>query len=161
MCQNVANVGPQVGLGDVIFAVLDGMQYNGNGQAGATVLDALRLKYNIDNDRTTLLSESAGTSAGEQLGFHLRQSFFAAYWVNDLNQADGPGLSAAELGFAPWGNAGPGGDFADADAVVGAMRTAGYRIEDPAPYNGTGSDQHGSPDQFIAALRWFSGKSRQ
>jgi hypothetical protein len=161
MCQNVANLGPQVGLGDVIFAVLDGVQYYGDGQAGAAALDGLRAAYDIDNDRTFLFSESAGTSAGEQLGFHLRQSFFAAYWVNDLNQADGPGSTAMELGFAPWGNSGPGGDFADANAVVGAMRIAGYRIEEPAPYNGTGCDQHGSPDQFVAALRWFSGKSRQ
>ena len=53
------------------------------------------------------------------------------------------------------------GDFPDANAIVDGMAAAGYRIEEPAPYDGPGADQHGSPDQFIAALQWFPGRSRQ
>jgi len=160
MCQNLRALAPSLGLSDVIAAVLDGVDYNGDGAAGASVLDAVRAAYNVDNDRTLLLSESAGTTAGEQLGFHLRQSWFAAYWVNDITVADAPGQTAAAIGFAPHGNAGPGGNYADAQSVVDAMRTAGYRVTDPAPYNGTGAGTHGSSEQFMAALQWFAGKSR-
>jgi hypothetical protein len=160
MASNLKNLASAYSLGDVIFAVLDGVTYNGNGQAGATVLDELRKLYNIDNDRTYLLSESAGTTAGLQLGFTLRQSYFAAYWVNDINASASPKQNAAALGFAPWGNVGPGGDLTDANAVVSAMKTAGYRLPTPAPYDGAGSTQHGSTQQFMAALSFYSGKSR-
>ena len=40
------------------------------------------------------------------------------------------------------------------------MQTAGYRLPDPAPYDGPGAGQHGSTDQFLAAMSWFPGKSR-
>ena len=161
MTTNLVNVGPMTGTSGFIRAVLDGMTYYGDGSAGATVLDALRGLYDVDNDRTYLLGESAGTTAALQLGFDLRQSYFAAYWANDVNAAGAPASSAAELGFAPWGQVGPGGDFADAQQIVAAMQAAGYRLPSPAPYAGTGSDTHGSPDQFIAAVSWFPGKSRQ
>lgn len=161
MTNNLLQVADFTGTGDFVFAVLDGKTYNGNGAAGADVLDAVRATYDIDNDRTFLLSESAGTTAGLQLGLSLRQSYFAAYWANDVNASATPDLGAAELGFQPWGNAGPGGQFAQADAIVAGMTSADYRIEQPAPYDGPGADQHGSPDQFIAALQWFPGKSRQ
>ncbi|MCP4499328.1 MAG: hypothetical protein GY822_05095 [Deltaproteobacteria bacterium] len=69
-------------------------------------------------------------------------------------------MSATEIGFAPWGNAGPGGNFNGANTVVANMRSAGYRISDPAPYDGSGADTHGAPNQFVATLQWFVGKSR-
>ncbi len=161
MANNLLGAGPSLGLGDVIFAVLDGVTYNGDGQAGATALDDLRARYNIDNDRTYLLSESAGTTAGLQLGLDLRQSYFAAYWANDVNAQATPTQTAAQLGFAPWGNAGPGGDFPDANAIVSGMQSAGYRLPADAPYSGPGASTHGDPQQFMAALQFFSGKSRQ
>jgi hypothetical protein len=160
MTSNLLQVASFTGTGDCVFAVIDGWIYNGDGAAGVDVLDDVRAQYDIDNDRTYLLSESAGTSAGLELAFALRPSYFAAYWANDVNASATPSVSADELGFAPWGNAGPGGDFADADAIVGAMRDAGYRIEDPAPYDGTGADSHGSIEQFLTALTWFPGKQR-
>lgn len=160
MTSNLQSLAGMTGLGDLVFAVLDGAVYFGQGSVGASVLDEVRAQYDIDNDRTYLLSESAGTRGGLELGFHLRQSYFAAFWANDVNASDAPEATAAELGFAPWGNAGPGGDWPDAEAIVGAMRDAGYQIEEPAPYDGPGSDTHGDTDQFIAALEWFPGKSR-
>ena len=161
MANNMLSVGPSLGLGDVIVAVLDGKTYYGNGQAGATALDHVRAKYNVDNDRTFLLSESAGTSAGLQLGLQLRQSYFAAYWANDVNASATPVKSAAQLGFAPWGNAGPGGQFTAANAIVAGMKSKGYRLPADAPYSGAGASQHGSTQQFMAALSFFGGKSRQ
>jgi hypothetical protein len=161
MTANMQSVAAFVGLDDCIIAVLDGTTYRGDGAAGATVLDALRGSYNIDNDATWLLSESAGTTAGLELGLRLRPSYFAAYWANDVNAAATPARTAAELGFAPWGNAGPGGDFADAAAIVAAMRTAGYRLPADAPYSGPGAGVHGSTDQFLAACQFFPGKTRR
>lgn len=161
MAQNLFNVASMAGLSDVIFAVLDGVTYNGNGAAGATVLDYVRSNYNISNDETFLLSESAGTTAGFQLGLDLRQSYFAAYWANDVNASASPVLTATELGFAPWGNSGPGGNFTAAQAIVDSMNNAGYRLPADAPYSGEGADVHGSPQQFIAAMQFFDGKSRQ
>ncbi len=161
MTQNMLQLAAYCGIGDTIIAVIDGAQYNGDAEAGATVLDDVRARYNIDNDRTWLLSESAGTSAGLELGFHLRQSYFAAFWANDVNTADTPGETAAQLGFAPWGNSGPGGDYADANTIVAGMEAAGYRLPADAPYSGSGAGQHGSTDQFIAAVEFFAGKSRQ
>ncbi len=161
MTSNILMVKEFVGAGNFVFAILDGVTYNGNGAAGATVLDAVRTLYDIDNDRTYLLSESAGTTAGLQLGLNLRQSWFAAYWANDINANAAPTLDAAQLGFQPYGNAGPGGDFADANAIVGAMQAADYRTPPPAPYDGPGAGTHGDPNQFIAAMQWFPGKTRQ
>ncbi len=160
MAQNLVGAAGYAGLGEVIFAVLDGPTYSGDGEAGAIAMDWVREHYNIDNDRTYLLSESAGTTAGLQLGLSLRQSYFAAYWANDVVASARPARTAAQLGFRPWGNAGPGGNFADANAIVDGMRQAGYRLPQDAPYSGPGAGQHGSPDQFLAALAFFVGKSR-
>ncbi len=160
MTSNLISVGPTTGTDGFIRAVLDGVVYNANGAAGATVLDDVRAKYDIDNDRTYLLSESAGTGSGLMLGFHLRQEYFAAYWVNDVNTTDSPAQNASALGFQPWGQVGPGGDLVDANFIVNAMKTAGYRTPTPAPYNGTGSGTHGDPNQFIAAVTFFPGKTR-
>jgi poly(3-hydroxybutyrate) depolymerase len=160
MTQNLMAVAPSTGTSGFIEAVLDGVTYYGDGTAGATVLDAVRAAYDVDNDRTYLLGESAGTSAAEQLGFHLRESWFAAYWANDVNNADAPAQPASAIGFAPWGQVGPGGETAIADQIVQAMQSAGYRLPSPAPYNGPGAGTHGDPNQFIAAVGWFPGKSR-
>jgi len=148
------------GLAATICAVLDGVTYRGDAAAGARVLDAVRAAYDVDNDRTYLLGESAGTTAALALGLHLRQSYFAAFWANDVNACDTPERTAAMLGFAPWGQAGPGGDLVDARCIIDGMRTAGYRLDPVSPYAGPGSTMHGSTDQFIAALSWFDAKSR-
>jgi hypothetical protein len=161
MASNLSQVATATGTSGFIRAVLDGVVYNGNGAAGATVLDDVRAKYDVDNDRTYLLSESAGTTAGLALGFSLRQSYFAAYWVNDINAQASPSENASQLGFAPWGQVGPGGDFGDANAVVAAMQAASYRLPNPAPYAGTGAGTHGDPNQFIAAVSFFPGKTRK
>lgn len=161
MTKNLLTLSGSTGIGDFICAVLDGKTYFSNGAAGATVLDDVRAKYDIDNDRTYLLGESAGTRAALQLGFRLRQSYFAAYWANDVNATDTPDGTAATLGFAPWGQAGPGGQIATATDIVTKMKAAGYRLPTPAPYAGPGYTTHGSPDQFIAALKWFPGKTRK
>jgi hypothetical protein len=161
MTMNLQSVGSFTGTDGFIRAVLDGVQYNGDGNAGATVLDDVRASYDIDNDRTYLLGESAGTSAAEQLGFSLRQTYFAAYWANDVNQAATPAADAGALGFAPWGQAGPGGATAIAQQIVAGMQAAGYRLPSPAPYAGAGAGTHGDPQQFLAAVSWFPGKSRK
>jgi pimeloyl-ACP methyl ester carboxylesterase len=161
MASNMVNLAPMYSLKDVIFAVLDGPSTVNNGQAGATVLDDVRARYNIDNDRTFLIGESAGTGAALQLGLKLRQSYFAAYWANDVVAAATPAKNATALGFAPWGNAGPGGQAAKAQSIVDGMRAAGYRLPADAPYSGAGAGSHGSPQQFMAALSFFGGKSRK
>lgn len=161
MTQNLITIANAYGPKDVIFAVLDGTTYYGNGQAGASVLDHVRSLYNIDNDRTYLLSESAGTTAGLLLGLDLRQSYFAAYWANDVTTSGSPKKNSAQLCFQPWGNAGPGGQFTAANAIVSAMKSAGYRTPTDAPYSGPGASQHGSTQQFLAALSFFSGKARK
>lgn len=161
MANNLLQVASYSGLSDVIFAVLDGKTYFGDGQAGAKALDHVRSQYNIDNDRTFLLSESAGTSAGLKLGFALRQSYFAAFWANDVNASAAPLKTAAQLGFAPWGNSGPGGQLTAATTIVNGMKAAGYRLPADAPYSGPGSTTHGSTQQFLAALAFFKGKSRK
>jgi hypothetical protein len=160
MTSNLQQVAAFTSTNGFIEAVLDGVTYNGDGAAGATVLDAIRAQYDVDNDRTYLLGESAGTSAAEELGFHLRESYFAAYWANDVNAVDGPAQTASELGFAPWGQVGPGGQFATANAIVANMQAAAYRLPNPAPYAGQGAGTHGDSNQFIAAVSWFPGKSR-
>jgi hypothetical protein len=161
MTQNLIGAGPSTGTQGFIRAVLDGVVYNGNGAAGEKVLDDVRSKYDIDNDRTYLLGESAGTTAALKLGFKLRQSYFAAYWANDVNQNDVPGQTKAMLGFAPWGQVGPGGDFGDANIIANGMKAAGYRTPVPCPYAGPGAGTHGDPNQFLAALQFFPGKTRQ
>jgi hypothetical protein len=161
MTNNLLQVADATGCGGFVIAVLDGVTYNGSGEAGAFVLDEVRSDYDIDNDRTYLLSESAGTTAGLELGLQLRQSWFAAYWANDVNASLQPAADAGSLGFAPLGNAGPGGDFVDAHAIVDGMDAAGYRTPEPSPYDGPGAGSHGDVNQFLAALQWFPGKSRQ
>ncbi|TET33820.1 MAG: hypothetical protein E3J72_15875 [Planctomycetota bacterium] len=159
MAQNIQQLRGMVGLSGVLFAVLDGK--SASASQGASVIDALRAGYDIDNDKMYLLSESAGTRSGLELGFGLRQSYFAAYWANDVNASATPAKTAADLGFAPHGNAGPGGAYAAANAIVEGMRNAGYRLPSDAPYSGPGSSVHGGTDQFVAAMQWFAGKSRQ
>src|SRR5262249_34446838 len=112
MTSSLLIVGASTGIDGFVCAVLDGVQYYGDGSAGGAVLGVVRALYNIDNDRTYLLGESAGTSAALELGFRLRQSYFAAYWANDVNAVDAPAKSAAALGFAPHGQVGPGGQVA-------------------------------------------------
>lgn len=161
MAQNLKSLASYAGLTGIIFAVLDGKATYNNGQAGVDVLDQVRARYNVDNDRTYLLSESAGTRTGLQLGLKLRQSYFAAYWANDINAAASPTKTAAQLGFKPWGNAGPGGQVSLANSIVAGMKGAGYRLPSQAPYSGPGAGQHGSTQQFIAAAQFFKGKSRK
>jgi hypothetical protein len=159
MMSNMRQVAPYFGMGDCLVAVLDGRY--ASAEDGAAVLDDLRALYDVDNDRTWLLSESAGTRAGLELGLELRQSWFAAYWANDVNASGTPALHADALGFAPWGNAGPGGDWPDAEAIVAGMEDAGYRLPSDAPYSGPGSDSHGSTDQFLSAVDFFADKRRE
>jgi hypothetical protein len=160
MTSNIQSVAAYCGVSTFIFGILDGVVYRGNASAGADVIDHIRGMYDVDNDRTYLLSESAGTTAGLALGLDLRQSYFAAYWANDVNASAVPTLTAAELGFAPYGNAGPGGDYPDANVIVNGMIEAGYRCPAPAPYDGPGCGTHGSTEQFLAAMQWFPGKTR-
>jgi hypothetical protein len=157
--QAIKSAVAQTGTSSFIFAILDG--YVASAQDGVTVLNYVREKYNIDNDRTYMFSESAGTQEGMKVGFDLLQSYFAAYWANDITCSGGPSKTAAQLGFAPWGNAGPGGNFADAQTIVDNMRAAGYRLPADAPYSGSGSSAHGSPSQYMAALAFFPGKTRR
>jgi hypothetical protein len=160
MTQNLQNFAPK----SFIIACLDGPTYRGNGKAGSDVLDEVRAAYNIDNDRTYLLGESAGTRGAASLGFNLRQDCFAAYWANDITSeisSYSPANTASELGFEPWGNVGPGGKVSIAQQVVQLMRDAGYRLPDDAPYSGAGSGTHGDSNQFRAALAFFPGKTRQ
>ncbi|TET33477.1 MAG: hypothetical protein E3J72_16795 [Planctomycetota bacterium] len=162
MTSNIRNYMTVIsGLNKFIAAVLDGVTYRGNGQAGADVIDEVRAKYNIDNDRMCLLGESAGTSAALELGFAIRQEYFAAYWANDVNASATPQKTAAEIGFEPWGNAGPGGQHTAAKIIVDGMRDAGYRLPADAPYSGPGANSHGDQTQFRASLTFFPGKSRQ
>lgn len=161
MTNNLRSLQPMTGTAGFLIAVLDGPTYFDNGAAGATVLDEVRAKYDVDNDRTYLLGESAGTRAALKLGFQLKQSYFAAYWANDVNASGTPDKDAAALGFAPHGQAGPGGALALATEIVTNMKAKGYRVPTPAPYNGAGSTMHGAPQQFIAAVSFFPGKTRK
>ncbi len=162
MTTNIRNLMTVIpGLGSFICAVLDGPRYRGNGQAGADAMDDVRSRFNIDNDRMCLLGESAGTTAAISLGFKLRQEYFAAYWANDVIASGTPEKTASEIGFQPWGNAGPGGQFALAQAIVDGMRGADYRLPADAPYSGPGAEKHGSSTQLMEALKFFTGKTRQ
>ena len=159
MMSNMRQVARYAHLDDALIAVLDGRSTR---LADATaVLDDVRADFDVDNDRTWLLSESAGTAVGLQLGLDARTSFFAAYWANDVNARGTPSHTAAELGVAPWGNAGPGGDQPDADAIVAGMRDAGWQLPADAPYSGPGSETHGSTDQFLEAVSFFHDKVRE
>lgn len=161
MTYNLTVAGPASGTDRFVKVVLDGVVYRGDPSAGAAALDDVRAQYDIDNDRTYLLGESAGTSAALKLGFEVRQSWFAAYWANDVNDNGAPAQTAEQLCFEPWGQVGPGGDFLDAEIIVQGMRDAGYRLPDPAPYNGRGAGTHGDKYQFVAALQFFVDKTRQ
>jgi hypothetical protein len=158
MMSNMRQVAPYYGLDDALIAVLDGR--TSDGHDAKAVLDAVRSTFDVDNDRTWLLSESAGTTAGLSVGFDLAPSYFAAYWANDVNARATPSLDASALGFVPWGNAGPGGDLPDANAIVDGMRAAGWNLPADAPYSGSGSGTHGSSDQFLAAIAFFADKHR-
>lgn len=159
MMANMRQVAPYYGLEDALVAVLDGTTSDAND--GAAVLESVRDGFDIDNDRTWLLSESAGTTAGLEFAFDVSPTYFAAYWANDVNARSTPSLTTAQLGFEPWGNAGPGGDEADANAIVDGMRTAGWQLPADAPYSGAGSDTHGSSQQFLAAVEFFADKKRE
>ena len=163
MTQNFRNAIAAYGYQHWIVAVIDGILFGNDGQAGADVLDHVRSQYDIDNDRTYLLGESAGTAGALQLGFQLRQSYFAAFWANDvslLGAPPSPKESTETLGFRPFGNAGPGGNFPLAQQIVDAMADAGYRTPPPAPYDGPGAQTHGSNEQFQTAILWMEGKDR-
>ena len=158
---------PQVGLSNFIIAIVDSPAYSLKGvkdaalaDVGAKVIDDVRSLYNIDNDRSNLLGESMGTSAGETMGFHLRQGWWASYYLNDVVKVDAPAQTAAQLGYAPWSQVGPGGAYNTANSLVANLRTAGYQLPAVAPYNGVGSNMHGSPDQLMEAYRFFAGKVR-
>jgi hypothetical protein len=56
---------------------------------------------------------------------------------------------------------GPGGAFNTANALVANLRAAGYQLPAVTPFNGAGSNQHGSPEQLLEAYRFFAGKVRQ
>lgn len=71
-----------------------------------------------------------------------------------------PSKTVDELGFRPYGNAGPGGSYANSNAIVDGIIAAGYCTPAPAPYDGAGAVQHGSQDQLLAAFEWFIGKTR-
>lgn len=158
MMSNMAQVAPHFELGDTLIAVLDGRTTDA--EEAALALDGLREAYDVDNDRTWLLSESAGTRAGLELAFDQRPTWFAAYWANDVNWNHTPQTDAQTLGFPPWGNAGPGGDLYDAQIIVDGMRDAGWSLPADAPYSGPGWDQHGSTDQFLEAVDFFHDKVR-
>lgn len=163
MTNNFRMAVPHYGMEHWTIAVLEGWFYANDGNAGASVLDDMRSLYDIDNDRTYLLSESAGTPGGLLLGLTLRQSYFAGFWANDVSLSGSPptpALSADDLRFRPWGNAGPGGAYQLAQSIVDGMEAAGYRLTDPAPYDGPGAGSHGSNDQFQNAIQWFFDKSR-
>jgi hypothetical protein len=161
MSINLLSFAPATGTSGFAFAVLHGVDYYGDAQAGVDVLDEVRSLYDIDNDRTYLMSESAGTLAGLELGFDVRPSYFAAYWANDVTMSAVPSVTADELGFSPYGNSGPGGQFQLAQQIVDGMEAAGYRTPAPAPYDGQGAGTHGDLDQLMSAIAWFPGKSRQ
>lgn len=161
MTRNIKYLSSVYNMTDIMYVILNGMTYYNNGQAGAVALDDVRSRYNIDNDKTYLFSESAGTQAGLSLGFSLRESYFAAFWANDVNASAVPQKTAEEIGFHPYGNAGPGGHFDEANTIVHGMETAGYKTPEPSPYDGTGADTHGSEAQLRAAFQWFKGKKRE
>ena len=173
MATALLNLADASRIAGYVIAVLDGRKYNhlgetdyAGGHDGAAVLDDLRAKYDCDNDRTYLFSESAGSAAAFHLGFEIRQSYFAAFWANDIALGElepAPAARADALHFAPWGNVGPGGALAKAQSIVASMQAAGYRVPPPAPYAGAGADTHGDPTQFAAGLLWIGGgvKTRQ
>jgi hypothetical protein len=160
---------PQVGLSNFIICIIDTPAYYQKGiknaalaPLGAAAMDDVRAKYNIDNDRMNLLGESMGTHAGEEMGFRLRQSYFASYYLNDVTSpVEAPAQNVAQLGFTPDSQVGPGGAYETANGLVANLRAAGYRLPPVAPYNGPGSNQHGSPVQLMEAYRFFAGKVRR
>ena len=97
---------------------------------------------------------------GLDLGLQRRASYFAAYWANDVDAQAVAVQRARTLGFAPWGNVGPGGNSSDADVIVGAMQGAGWQTPSDAPYAGSGSSSFGAEQQFLAAVGFFYDKAR-
>lgn len=160
MTNNLVGLAGQTQTAHMLRAVVDGEVYFGDEMVGEHVLDDVRSRYDVDNDHTYLLSESAGTISGLSVGLVRRQSYFAAYWANDINAGTDPVKTAEEIGFAPYGGVGPGGELAGAEDLIAGMQAAGYRTPPPAPYDGPGAGVHGDPNQFIYALSWFDGKSR-
>jgi hypothetical protein len=160
MTNNLLSLGGQTGTNHMLRAVIDGKIYFNNETVGERVLDDVRNRYDVDNDRTYLLSESAGTISGLYVGFVHRQSYFAAYWANDINAGTDPVLHADDIGFAPYGGVGPGGEIQGANDLVNRMNAKGYKLPPPAPYDGPGYQTHGDINQFIYALGWFDGKTR-
>ena len=158
MMSNMRQVAPYYGLEDCLIAVLDGTR--SDAADAAVALDDVREQFDVDNDRTWMMSESAGTGAGLELAFELRPTWFAAVWFNDVNDQATASQDAEALGFAPWGNAGPGGDLPDANRIVDGMDAAGYQLPSDAPYSGAGSTTHGSSEQFLAAVDFFADKER-
>lgn len=155
---NAASVGPR----GAIIAVVDAMIYVDAAGAAAQMLDDVRARYNVDNDRTYLLGDAEGVAAAFELGLQRRQSWFAALWGNDLVAVplSRPARSAAEVGVAPWANVSPGGLAVFARQVVAALRAGGYRLPQDAPYGGSGATTRGSVAAQQAALRFFADKVR-
>lgn len=156
---NAASVGPR----GAILAVVDAMIYVDAAGAAAQMLDDVRARYNVDNDRSYLLGDAEGVAAAFELGLQRRQSWFAALWGNDLVAVplSRPARGAAEVGVAPWANVSPGGLTAFARQVVAALREGGYRLPQDAPYGGSGATTRGSVATQQAALRFFADKVRQ
>lgn len=155
---NAASVGPS----GAIIAVVDALLYVDAAGAAAQMLDDVRARYNVDNDRTYLLGDAEGVAAAFELGLQRRQSWFAALWGNDLVAVplSRPARSAAEVGVAPWANVSPGGLTVFARQVIAALRAGGYRLPDDAPYGGSGAATRGSAAAQQAALRFFANKVR-
>jgi len=147
---------------DSIVVIVDGRSSTGVADVAGAVLDDVRQRYNVDNDRTYLFADSTGVSAGLELALRDRQSYFAAVWFNDITSSDvaQPLDDVGSLGFAPWANVGPGGALNTAVRMVNALSQAGYRLPTIAPYRGPGSDTPGSIDQLSAAFEFFADKSR-
>jgi len=159
MMNNLQQVAEYGGIDNALIAVVaasDGV----TASDAAVVLDAVRATFDVDNDRTWLLSEGSGTAVGLDLGLQRRASYFAAYWANDVDAQAVAVQRARTLGFAPWGNVGPGGNSSDANGIVGAMRGAGWQTPTDAPYAGSGSSSFGSEQQFLAAVGFFYDKAR-
>ncbi|MBK8480756.1 MAG: hypothetical protein IPL40_06235 [Proteobacteria bacterium] len=156
---NTASVGPS----GAILAVVDSQLYLDAAGAAAQMLDDVRARYNIDNDRTYLLGDAEGVAAAFELGLQARQSWFAALWGNDLVAVplSRPARSAAQVGVAPWANISPGGLTAFAIEVLAALRQGGYRLPEDAPYSGRGATTRGSAAAQQAALQFFANKVRQ
>ena len=162
MMNNLQQVAEYGGIDNALIAVVAASGTTGalTVDDAAIVLDAVRSSFDVDNDRTWLLSEGTGTRVGLELGLQRRAGYFAAYWANDVDAQAATAQPARALGFAPWGNVGPGGDAPDASAIVAAMQGAGWQTPPDSPYSGSGSTSFGSEQQFLAAVGFFFDKAR-